>query len=372
LGRIRILFTIPNFITAGSGREMFNIIEHLDKKAFEPYIAVQQAGGALYDEITAKNYPVLVAPFVVDEKHGTIKKIAVAKSMASFFRPYKFQLWQSFNWSSDFTEGLVAKFAGAKFVYVKKNMNWDRLAWKVKSHLSDAIIARNTTLIENQLSSWHYKRKAWMIPGAVDLEKFGAKNPGLKQQLNLPSKAFVISCIAQLVKVKDQATLIKAVAKLNDVHLILAGAERDKEYATELQALIKACGLSNRVHITGPVSNIPDLLNITDIFVLPTTNRHGHEEGSPVALLEAMAANVPCIASDVAGSRDLVKHDKTGLLFQPENAEELAGCIKTYMDNPGYAKQLAANALQEVKELYTLEIEAEAFSKIYKALVKQQ
>ena len=70
--KVRILFTIPNFITAGSGREMMNIIDRLDKEIFEPYICVQQEGGRLFDEAKVKGYHVLVQPFMVSGVAGMI------------------------------------------------------------------------------------------------------------------------------------------------------------------------------------------------------------------------------------------------------------------------------------------------------------
>ena len=65
MNKIKILFTVPNFITAGSGREMFNIVERLDKNVFEPWVAVEKGGGKLFDEIIAKGYPIMVQPFIV-------------------------------------------------------------------------------------------------------------------------------------------------------------------------------------------------------------------------------------------------------------------------------------------------------------------
>ncbi len=368
--KIKILFTIPNFTTAGSGREMFNIIERLDKGVFDPYIAVGQEGGGLYQEIIDKGYTVIVQPFIAEQEKGIVNKLSKARAYAAPFKAYKFDIWQSFHWSSDYTEALTAYFAGAKYMYVKKSMNWDRLAWKVKSFLSKKVVVRNTTLLEKYFSGNLLKNKAVFITGAVDTARFTAAHDKTHRvKYNIPAHAFLISCIAQIVKVKDQLTLIRAVAGMDNVFVILAGAQRDELYLNEVRSLIQELGLENRVLLAGSVSAVNELLNASDCFVLPTTNIGKHEEGCPVALIEAMATATPCIASDVAGSRDLVKHEETGLLFTPGDAGALALAIKRYMGNNAFAKQMGDNARKRVYALHTLEIEANAFADVYKSMM---
>lgn len=371
--RIKILFALRNFTTAGSGREMFNIVERLDKTIFEPWIAVEKEGGALLEEIRSKGYPVLVMPFIAESKPGIAAKIKYARAYAAAFRPYKFQIWQSFHWSSDFTEALVARWAGARYVYVKKNMNWNRMAWKVKSILSAKVIARNTDLMQKHFSPRIYKNKAIFITGGVQVDKF---KPGgshqYRLQHNIPEDAFLITCIAQMIKVKDQLTLIRAVARIEGAYLILAGATRDEVYLNEVKALIAELKLDKRVIIAGSVSNVNELLNAADVYVLPTGMLFGHEEGCPVALLEAMAAGTPCIASDVAGSRDLVINGETGLLFSPGNVDQLVGCLERYKTDAAFAQRMADAALKKVHTFHTLEAEGKAFADIYKKMATKK
>lgn len=358
---------MPNFTTAGSGREMFNIIERLDKDVFDPYIVTRRAGGALYDEIISKGYPVIVESFSAENTTGLFRKMKEVRRLAKIYKSYHFDIWQSFNWTSDFTEALVAHYAGAKYLYVKKNMNWERRAWKLKSLFSNAIIARNTTLLNTYFATSHLKKKTIFITGGVDTQRF---TPGtesdIRSEFNIPADAFLISCIAQIVKVKDQATLIKAVAKLDNVYVILAGAHRDEEYVSYLKSLIEELGINNRVLLPGAVSKVNELLNASNLFVLPTTKRGGHEEGCPVALMEAMAAGTPCIATDVAGSRDLIEHQATGLLFEDSDVNGLTELIKFHITHTTEATKMAKNAHAMIHAKHTLEMEANAFINVYK------
>lgn len=369
--KIKILFTIPNFTTSGSGREMVNIIERLDKDVFEPLICVETEGGTLFEELQSKGYKVITTRFTVHDEKGIINTISAAIQIANVFKDYKIDIWQSFNWSSDYSEALIAKFAGAKYVYVKKNMNWERRAWKIKSFLSAVIIARNTTMFRTCFKAPYLNRKAVYIPGGVDTDKFYKnRNIEIRTKYNIPEDAFLITCVAQLVRVKNQLILIKAAVELKEVYLLLVGASRDAEYTDEINKLVEELQLQDRVLLPGAIPNVTELLNASDMFVLPTTNIGGHEEGSPVALLEAMATEVPCVASNVAGNRDLINTNETGILFQPDNIAELVASINKYINEPDYALSMAANARNRVLEENTLTIESNSFTVVYKKLMR--
>ncbi len=366
--KIRILFAIPNFITAGSGREMFNIIEQLDKNIFEPMIAVQQAGGKLYDEIIDKGYTIIEHRFIEEGQHGLANKLREAGKNSHFFKQFNIDIWQSFHWSSDFTEALTARWCGAKYVYVKKSMNWNRKAWKVKSFLADAIIARNTTLLNTVFNKPLFRRKTHFITGGVDVNKFVPAESNFRAVLNVPEYMKVVICVAQLIKVKDQATLIKAIAQTNDTYLVLVGAMRDEAYLKEIKELINELHLQHRVNLYGYGNDTANLINGSDVFVLPTSKYGGHEEGCPVALLEAMACGAACIASNIAGSNDLIIDNETGLLFEADNNKQLADRITRLASNRQLAKELGAAAREKVLKEHTLVQEVEAFTKLYKQL----
>lgn len=363
------MFTIPNFLTAGSGREMLNIIEQLDKDEFDIAIAINAAGGALYEEIVAKGYNVIARPVSAKDKK-LIPRLNTMLGAGKYFRQYKIDIWVSFNWSSDYTEAIIAKLSGAKYVYVKKNMNWHRKAWILKSLAADAIVARNTDLIRRYFDTPFFKRKTHLISGGVDIMKFRPGASSFREIHNIHPEICLITCVAQLVRVKDQLTLIKAAAEIDNCILVLAGKEVDEVYVCELKEFITKHNLTKKILLAGNVADVHDLLRASDIFVLPTSTLFGHEEGCPVAVLEAMATGVPVIASNVSGSRDLVKDGVTGLLFEHGNIAELVRCIRKIQCNKQLAEYLSANAIAEVMQHNTLPKEAAAFHDLFTKLLK--
>src|SRR5690554_5965792 len=109
----RILFTIPNFITAGSGQVMLNIIKQLDRERFAPAVCVLKKGGRLDQEVEALGIPFLEAPFEITPKPYHLLPWRAWKA-AQAFRDYGFQIWHSWHYASDYTEPIIARFAGTK------------------------------------------------------------------------------------------------------------------------------------------------------------------------------------------------------------------------------------------------------------------
>lgn len=112
-GPIRILFTIPNFITAGSGQLLLDIAERLNPDRFEPHICVLRTGGKLENRIQQLGIPLHEIAFTTAPRPLTDLPLRVIRQ-AKAFRPYRFDLWHSFHYADDYTEPLIARAAGAK------------------------------------------------------------------------------------------------------------------------------------------------------------------------------------------------------------------------------------------------------------------
>jgi glycosyltransferase involved in cell wall biosynthesis len=370
---ISILFTIPNFITAGSGREMLNIVGRLNPDRFAPAVCVLSKDSSLETEIEHMGFPLIEGPFVVQPQPLYTLPYRVWKA-AQVFRPHKFKIWHSFHWSSDYTEPLIARMAGAQaWIYTKKNMNWDRRAWGLRSLFASRIVARNKTMMDRFFAHRWYRFKTNLVPGGADTKRFSPDVPprlGLRNRFGIKSSEIVVVCVAQLVRVKGHPTLLEAIAQVDGVHLWLAGKTVDEAYAQELDHLAKELAIANRVFFLGQVSDVSALLAEVDIFVLPTWSRWEHEEGCPVALLEAMAAGKCCIATDVAGSRDLIEDKVNGILVKPENSKEMAKALRDLTTSPDKIRKLGAEARKRIETEFTLEKEVSSMQALYEEVLE--
>lgn len=371
--KIKILFTIPNFITAGSGRAMLNIITRLDRGRFEPSVAVLRLGGGLDDEVRRLGIPLIEAPFTIPPKPYA-SLLFRARQAAQVFKPYQFDLWHSFHYAEDYTEPLIARFAGARWVYTKKNMNWHSRAWLLRSLFAERIAAQNTDMLGDFFDTPIFKRKVCLVPRGVDLEKFrpsDARNHTIPALFAIPQDAILIGCVAHLVPVKGHPTLIEALAKLPCAHLFLAGKPMDEDYARGLHNQAEGLGVSDRVHFLGGVDDIPAFLAEMDIAVLPTWDKW-RREGCPVALLEAMACGKACVATDVPGSRDIIEDGVSGLLVEPENVTELAAAIQRLIDDPILRENMGAAARSRIEQHFSIEQEVAAHEKLYTEIMAKK
>ena len=367
---VRILFTIPNFITAGSGRAMLNIIERLDRNKFAPAVCVSRKGGRLDKEVEAMGIPFLEANFTVPARPYLSLPLR-AWNAARAFRPYRFEMWHSFHYADDYTEPIIARLSGATaWVYTKKNMNWGRRSWRMRTLLATRVAAQNTDMLREFFATGRGARKVSLVPRGVNTDRFAALTvPArrVRHELAISPSAIVATCVAQLLPVKGHATLLKAVARVPDLQLLIAGAPLEKDYASSLAELSVNLKINDRVHFLGDVREVPELLAETDLFILPTLGRL-RMEGCPVALLEAMSCGKPCIATDIPGSRDIIDDGINGLLVPPEDEASLADAIRRLASSVQLRKSLGIGARKRIEDKFTIEREVAAHEELYTSI----
>lgn len=368
----RLLFTIPNFETAGSGRALVNIVSRLDRERFAPTVCVLRHSGRLEQELQERwSVPVIEAPFCMPARPYRSFS-GRAKRAARAFKPHGFALWHSFHYLDDYSEPVIARLAGARaWIYTKKNMSWNRRSWFVRSLLASRILAQNTDMLTRFFAGPLLGRKARLVPRGVDADRFNPGVPprlGLRSSLSIPGSDIVCACVAELVPVKGHPTLLEALAQVPGVHLLAAGRPLDQPYADRLRQAARELGITERVHFLGGVDDVPALLAEADIFALATWARW-RMEGCPVALLEAMAMARACVATHVPGSRDLVEHDRSGILVAPEDAGALAEALRSLAASPERRSSLGAAARQRVLERFSVGHEVRAHEDLYREVL---
>lgn len=178
----------------------------------------------------------------------------------------------------------------------------------------------------------------------------------------------VIGTIANFYHTKGLDILLKALALLR-----ARGAETiaciigDGPLRKNLEDLRSKLSLHESVIFTGFLPEAKNLIKAFDLFVLPS-----RKEGFPYTLLEAMNAEVPIIATDVGGNKELITNKKTGWLTPPENPEQLADTIALALSSLAQAKTMAEQLLKENQHRYTLAAMITATSALYSSLLSHE
>lgn len=359
MSKKKILFTIPNFLTAGSGRALFEVASRLNPNLFEVYVCIETDGGYLKNLFQEKKIPLMVQKFSTSAKPYWSLPFRTYV-LSRFFKKYRFDYWHSYHYSDNYTEPLIAKWAGAKFIYTKKNMMWNGRAWKIKSFLSYKIAYQNSTMLEF-FKNPILNKKLTHVPRGINFNRFNLDTPKMEFP-NIPShhNRIILGTVSQLVPLKNHITLLEALRSLDSVYLVIAGKEIDLEYTQFLNDKITEWGLTDSVQLIGDVMDVPAFLKSIDIFIHPSKM-----EGGPVALLEAMSMEKACIATGVTGMLDLVEHGISGLLFPLGDSVALKNHILNLIANPSQMTLLGKNARNRVLQKFPIELEVTRHESLY-------
>ena len=182
------------------------------------------------------------------------------------------------------------------------------------------------------------------IPNGIDVDRMyrpEARKPWRAAHGFAGSDVLIVS-VARLDPQKNTLGLIEAFARGcaadSRCHLLLAGGGSLQEQAKELAARMS---ISGQVHLLGVRADVPELLSASDLFALAS-----HWEGNPIAVIEAMAAGLPVVATAVGGVPDLVEHDTVGVLTPAGDIEAFAGALRSLVMDAERRQRLAEAARQ--------------------------
>ena len=182
-----------------------------------------------------------------------------------------------------------------------------------------------------------------VVPLGLELGPFAALDPPtgrLRAQLGLGPDVPLVGALGRLAPIKDLGTLVQAVARIEGVHLALIG---DGEQRADLEALVSSLGLKRRVHLTGWADDVAAWMADLDVVALTSRN-----EGTPVALIEALAAGRPVVATSVGGVPFVVHDATTGWLVPPADPAAVAEAIQAVLGDPAEAARRAGRGRSEV------------------------
>lgn len=238
------------------------------------------------------------------------------------------------------------------------------MAWFV------AFVARASSRIVCQGSQWaeFYGKlldgdvgKIVVIHNWVDAGRYADPVKGTQRDSNA---GVVIVFIGWIERNKGIFELLQAMSKLRDldVRLIVGGQGADDEKFDEK---IRELGLAGCVERAGWVSGDSklQLLEAADIFVLPS-----YREGMPNALLEAMAAGLPCVATSVGSIPDVITNGETGLLVEPGDADELSRSLRRLIEDRSLRSELGVKAQCRIREEHSLDQAVTRFERIFMEL----
>ncbi len=268
----------------------------------------------------------------------------------------------------------AARLAGAVVVHSKHGLNPDptrrRLLRRAAASLVDAYVAVTPELAKVARDRHECDRaRLRVVPNGIDLSRFGEARETrhrAREELEIPEGAWVVGTVGRLSPEKDQAMLIQALApELGPlVRLVLVG---DGPEDKALRARVERTGKQEWVHFTGVREDVPRLLAAFDVFALSSRT-----EGLPLALLEAMAAALPVVATRAGGVPDLIEHALTGCLVDSGDVLAFHDALVSLERDPERAREMGRMGRQRVLAGYSLERMARDYQSLYVELLAKK
>ena len=234
---------------------------------------------------------------------------------------------------------------------------------------ADKVVAVSDPIRRQLRRSGLSSEKLSMIDNGIDVDRFlrGQSSKRLRRSLNIEDSAMVIGTIGSLTEEKGHRYLIESIpgviARFPNALFIFVGSGKERQ-SLELKA--RTLGVADSVLFTGVRNDIPDLLSILDAFALPSLR-----EGLPMALLEAQAAHIPVVATNVGAIPTVIKDRETGLLIPPRSPEALCTALCSVLGDPGAAAKMAARAFKRLRKDYSSDTMFQKYLSIYGQVLSQ-
>lgn len=273
-----------------------------------------------------------------------------------------------------YREDLYAMAARMKAHLVTTNHLWKRTtlslrlyarvdAWLVRRF--DRVVAVSREICSELERSGLRSPRLRYIPNGVELERFGnGDRQHVRRALGLAADELVVAVVGSLTEEKGHRYLLDALARLGNegraASLLVIG---DGPEAERLEGQARRLGIESRVALLGRREDVAEILAAVDVFVLPSL-----VEGLPIALLEAMAAGVACVATRVGDVPQVVEEGRSGLLVPSRDSGAIAAALERLAADPALRSRLAAYGERAVRESFSSERMTERYCALYDEL----
>lgn len=343
---------------------LLKVVRHYDRQRFNPSICCIKEGGEIADELRRSGYKVSVLNRM--SVHGFDR--GAVKSLHKLIRRDGIHVLRTHQYHANLY-GRISGILARVPVIIPSFHNLYESPGKPKIHrrvfnyflsfYSDALVAVSEGIVSDIIRFDKVNpEKIKVIYNGVDLKKFECRmsKTDARRSFNLPYKAHIVGSVGRLTKQKNHASILDAVSQLNmdNLHVVIAG---DGPLYSELKELANRLKIS--CTFTGYLTNgkIPDFLKALDVFCFPSL-----WEGLPSALLEAMAAGIPIVASEILSNMEVL--GDTGLCVPKGDSKALANAIERLLGDQNERDALSGKQKERAK-LFSIDNTVNSYTDLF-------
>ena len=370
MDRIRKILHLNTTSSIGGAEQMIiDLAALINPDKFKSYVSVLKEGEFL-SELRRRE-----VKFLWLKESTRVYDYKFLKNIIQLIRQNRINLIHSHTWGTDFYGYWASNISGVPMICTIHDRyyifeKWTRrLSYRFFINHIKKIVAvskdiKGLLLDELKISS----QKVRLIYNGIDTLKFeNIKNlEMIRKELNLSQDDLILGNVGNLREVKDHPTLITAFSKISPLFpqskLLIVGEGRLRP---NLEKLCEEFGLEDRVLFLSHRRDVPSILNLLDIFILPSRS-----EGCSLSILEAMAAGKAVVATNVGGNPELVLNGQTGLLVPPSQPDKLAEKMIFLLKNEELRKKMGGEGKKRVKERFSRESMIKNYEELYSQILR--
>lgn len=373
--RVTIAYLLGSLDVGGAERHVAHLLEGLDRARFRPILFLTRKKGAFLPRIESLGIPVresgVLSVFTWAGFRGIVR-------LAATLRRENVRIVHSYLYGANLIGAGLCFLEPTLFhlVAIRRNQLPHTMVFRPLFRWLEGPRTRFVSVsraADAVLGSWGISpRWRYQVPNGVEIPPLlpEPRRREIRAGLGLPPEAVLVSMVANFDPDKGHRDLLRAFALLgsegpagkDDPWLCLIG---DGELLEECRELARALRIENRVLFLGRRGDVQDLLQASDLFVL-----NSRTEGMSNALLEAIAAGLPAVATDVGGNPEVIEDGHNGLLVPAGDPAAQAGAIRLLLANPELRASLGTASRARAIGLFSLEAMIRRIEAIYDEMVR--
>jgi len=369
----RVLHILPRLCDDGPSHFIAGLAKSLDRSRFDIRVCSISAPTTSYEEFptTALNCDSVVDVRTLVRLRGVMRAWAPDVVHTNLLRPDWYGRVAA--WSMNVPAICTTVHNEDDRAYESESGSAVRVAAeainRMTARAAHAIVAISEGVREYVVERQKLPReKVVVIPNGVDIERFrpGPRSSHVRDLCGFGPETIVVGALGRLAEQKGLRSLIEAAAIARrtrpELRFVVAGSGRQE---AELRHLIAELGQTDAFHLIGQCDDVPAFLAGIDIFVMPSL-----WEGLGLALLEAMASGVACIATDIGGPREAIADRRNGLIVPPGNPARLAAAIEELAASEPLRAVYGAAARETAVSRFSSGVMAEQYMSLYDRLLR--
>ena len=374
---MRIGVVVPRLLGGGAAQCVVDLAIGLADVGLRPTVVCLERAGYLADELSQRGVTV-IGPLKTTGNDPT-----APFRLAAILREHRVDVAHCHNWGGLVDTVLAAKLARmTPVLHTQHGLDYgfsdapDHLRSRLRTVMKTLACQGVTKVATVSQEVAQMVTREWRVsPSRVSVVHNGVRVPApdegveirsrWRRELGIEESDMLIGTVAVFRPVKDLHTMLEAMSlvakETSRAKLVLMGAGPQKE---DLEAAVARLGLQSVVHFPGFRRDASQLLPALDVFVLSSLS-----EGISLALLEAMAAGVPSVATRVGGNLEILQPPGCGLLVPPRSPRDLADAILSLVNDPARRRELSTGGRRRVEQAFSLRRMIGAYESLYASLV---